>query len=367
MGSVWSLPPLFISPHRTEVVKYVNESYIASCQSERGIHVMWTRPTGEQITQTKGRIHVEERWQVKGVNVIFESLEKKDRGNYTCSATVDGKEHKQAFKLVVIKPISFLDTPRVQNASEHQDMLIRCEVDGDPEPKVAWQVKGKQPQAPKYKVMADGLYIRNVSLADRGDYLCRAFQASPIANKPLWPQEQSERERAYGFVSGHVNLSCAAVAEPEPNFEWLKENRSIELHEPHAQLFREPSRSVLQLAVHNESVFGEYVCRASNALGTLERVVVLREAARPATPKMSVQAKTADTITLGLNMPPESALATSGSGPAPLEVSGFRVQVKPKDDTNWQHAFVFDFMAGKFYNFFADYILHLKFYFFFFF
>lgn len=30
--------------------------------------------------------------------------------------------------------------------------------------------------------MADGLLIKNVTLADRGDYLCRAFQASPIAS-----------------------------------------------------------------------------------------------------------------------------------------------------------------------------------------
>lgn len=44
------------------------------------------------------------------------------------------------------EPISFLDTPAIQNASEHQDATIRCEVEGDPEPKVTWQVKGKHPQ-----------------------------------------------------------------------------------------------------------------------------------------------------------------------------------------------------------------------------
>jgi Immunoglobulin I-set domain len=51
------------------------------------------------------RIHVEDRWTVKGVNLIFESIEKKDRGNYTCQATVDGKEHTQSFKLVVISEL----------------------------------------------------------------------------------------------------------------------------------------------------------------------------------------------------------------------------------------------------------------------
>jgi len=42
---------------------------------------------------------------VKGVNLIFESIEKKDRGNYTCKATVDGKEHTHSFKLVVISKL----------------------------------------------------------------------------------------------------------------------------------------------------------------------------------------------------------------------------------------------------------------------
>jgi len=30
--------------------------------------------------------------------------------------------------------------------------------------------------------MADGLLIKNVTLADRGEYLCRAFQASSVAS-----------------------------------------------------------------------------------------------------------------------------------------------------------------------------------------
>ena len=54
-GSAWSGAPIALSPFKTEVVKYVNETYIVSCQSERGVHVMWTRPSGEQVTQAKGR------------------------------------------------------------------------------------------------------------------------------------------------------------------------------------------------------------------------------------------------------------------------------------------------------------------------
>jgi hypothetical protein len=36
-----------------------------------------------------------------------------------------------------------VDTATVQTASEHQNVIVRCEVDGEPEPTVMWTVKGK--------------------------------------------------------------------------------------------------------------------------------------------------------------------------------------------------------------------------------
>jgi hypothetical protein len=36
-----------------------------------------------------------------------------------------------------------VDTATVQTASEYQNVLVRCEVDGDPEPTVKWTVNGK--------------------------------------------------------------------------------------------------------------------------------------------------------------------------------------------------------------------------------
>ncbi|CAB3370839.1 Hypothetical predicted protein [Cloeon dipterum] len=349
--------PLHLSPAKTEVVKYVNETYIVACQSDKGANIAWTKPSGERVSQSRGRIHIEERWNVKGgVNLIFESIEKKDRGNYTCSAEVDGRELTQHFKLVVITPISFMDTPTLQNATEHQDMTIRCEVEGDPEPKVTWQVNGKHPQGPRHKVIADGLLIKNVSRSDRGEYLCRAFQASSIASniaeqiitlkvqhKPHWPSEQSVRDRAYGYVSGTVNLSCEAMADPGPEFEWIKDSHRIGPHTKHAKLFREPNRSVLQLLITNQTVFGEYVCRASNPLGYLERIVVLHEGAQPAAPQMHVRAAMHDALVVELKETVEENIFRKS--PPPLDVTSFRVQVKRKEDKDWLHANTFDFDA----------------------
>jgi hypothetical protein len=47
---------------------------------------------------------------------------------------------------MVLEPIKFVDTATVQTASEYQNVVVRCEVDGDPEPTIKWTVKGKLPQ-----------------------------------------------------------------------------------------------------------------------------------------------------------------------------------------------------------------------------
>jgi hypothetical protein len=38
---------------------------------------------------------------------------------------------------------------------------------------------------PKYKVVADGLFIKNVTLEDRGEYDCRAYQLSSVKSNVL--------------------------------------------------------------------------------------------------------------------------------------------------------------------------------------
>ena len=48
------------------------------------------------------RIHVEDgKSGHKGVDLVFEEIERKDRGKYTCSASVDGQELEKSFELSV--------------------------------------------------------------------------------------------------------------------------------------------------------------------------------------------------------------------------------------------------------------------------
>ncbi|KAG8227330.1 hypothetical protein J437_LFUL006288, partial [Ladona fulva] len=224
-----SMPPLYLSPPHLEVVKSVNESYIVSCQAERGIHIMWTTFNGthsQQITVGKGRIHVEDSRGGRGVNLIFESIERKDRGEYTCSATIDSVEIKETFRLVVIKPITFVDTPTVQVAKENQEeFAIRCEVDGDPEPTIVWSRKGK-PLNDKPR---------------RGAYKANGFDEE----EHMGDSGEASSSQAWGYVGGKVNLTCEAIAEPEADFHWLKGNFTI-LSDKDTEIIDLKHQSILQ-------------------------------------------------------------------------------------------------------------------------
>ncbi|XP_075225018.1 neural cell adhesion molecule 2-like [Lycorma delicatula] len=206
-----------------------------------------------------------------------------------------------AFTLVTIKPISFRSTPDLQNATENESMLVKCEADGDPDPNVYWFLNGTtSPEGPRYMVTAKGLYIRNVTLDDRGMYQCRAMQMSPtfadmatktiqlkVFHKPKWKTpNQTNQELAYGYLSGVVNLTCEAIADPEPQFTWRRNNEVIAPEHHNATVINEPQRSILQLPVHNESAFGEYKCEANNSVGRVERIIILQQGIKPEPPKL---------------------------------------------------------------------------------
>jgi hypothetical protein len=52
--------------------------------------------------------------------------------------------------------------------------------------------------------MADGLLVKNVSLADRGDYLCRAFQASSVASNVAEQNIKLKVHREFVFCSFYI-------------------------------------------------------------------------------------------------------------------------------------------------------------------
>ncbi|GFG35621.1 hypothetical protein Cfor_02544, partial [Coptotermes formosanus] len=341
---------IILQPSDTEVEKYVSSSYYISCLGERGADMKWTRDSKQHITANKGRIHVEPSRKGHGLALSFANIESQDKGNYTCKAKVDNREVQASFRLIVIKPIRFVDTATVQTASENQNVLVPCEVDGDPQPTVVWTVNSKTVEGPKYEVVADGLYIYNVTLEDKGEYSCRAFQVSStksealnrtvilnVEHKPVWRGKEGS-DKAYAFITGTVNLTCAVSAEPRPKFEWLKSNKMF-VSQKNATIFDEELNTTLQLNVSSKKVFGDYMCRASNRLGKMEHVITLKEGSKPAVPTVSVHGAKHDSVQIDIEGPQNEK----------MDILGYRVQYLRRQELNkgWDSAQVKEFNKGE--------------------
>ncbi|XP_047120490.1 neural cell adhesion molecule 1-B-like [Schistocerca piceifrons] len=335
-----------LSPHKSEpVVRFVDESYVVTCVSRGGEQMSWLGPDKGRIYE-KGRVHVEGGKET--LSLVFSRIEKKDKGKYTCVSRIQGQERSLHFELFVYTPIHFEDTPEIQEVKEKSNALVKCEVQGDPEPTIKWEVNGTSVDGiPRYEVGGDGLFISNVTLDDRGYYQCQAFQLSPhISNmqqKTIFvkvlhePKEKNKKDTAYGFINGTKNLTCEVVAEPPPVFRWMKDDVTINEDE-NITIISDNDTSVLQLVIHNASSFGEYKCIATNNFGSREQTIRLKQGNKPEVPTFSIKEHTDDTIVLDITAP------DAGD----LKILSYRVEyilVQQGALANWNNANVVELEA----------------------
>ncbi|CAG2061571.1 unnamed protein product [Timema podura] len=97
---------IVLQPSAPVTVKNVNDSLLVTCSS-KGNLMMWLKRGGTEVSAKKGRVHVESKTKDgnSSIYLMFESINKKDEGNYTCKANVDGKEVSASFNLVVISEL----------------------------------------------------------------------------------------------------------------------------------------------------------------------------------------------------------------------------------------------------------------------
>lgn len=79
---------LTLTPASTDVVHYINDSYIVFCEANN-TRVRWLDPQNNVIDVNRGRVHVEEQ---KGkLALMFLHIELADAGHWTCEALNENK------------------------------------------------------------------------------------------------------------------------------------------------------------------------------------------------------------------------------------------------------------------------------------
>ena len=66
-----------------------------------------------------------------------------------------------------------------------------------------------------------------------------------LTDKPVWRGKKGS-DKAYAFIMGTVNLTCAVAAEPKPKFEWFRSNKML-VAQKNATIFEGELNSTLQV------------------------------------------------------------------------------------------------------------------------
>ena len=160
-------------------------------------------------------------------------------------------------------------------AKEKQNVTIACTVTGQPPPKITWSKAGGNVPVGRTHVQDGTLKIFKVTRKDGGIYICKAENIlgsvtdtaqlivySPLRFRVLPPQEVTP------YTGSTLRLPCVAESELSIRITWLKNGVGVLPENTH----------VLQsgtLVIENikKTQRGSYICRASNALATIEAKV----------------------------------------------------------------------------------------------
>ncbi|KFV97962.1 Immunoglobulin superfamily member 10, partial [Eurypyga helias] len=210
--------------------------------------ISWSLPDGTVINNAmladdSGRrsrrhlLHANGSLSVAGVKLS-------DAGEYTCVARNPGGDDTKLYKLDVVAkpPPSILARPTgpVTGVSG-EPLSLPCSSDGSPKPRTAWTLPGgyvlDRPQINgKHILLENGtLVIREATIHDRGDYVCKAHNSAgessvtiPVVIVAYPPRITNRPPRAMHTLPGAaVQLHCAALGMPSPEITWELPDRSV--------------------------------------------------------------------------------------------------------------------------------------------
>ncbi|XP_070495022.1 neural cell adhesion molecule 1-B-like [Chironomus tepperi] len=337
---------LSIIPDEKVFIHSVNDSRMITCI---GNDIKWRSANGTYVDtyDQKERIHVEDFSSPLSDNqqlrLIFKEIYEMDHGDWTCV----GLYEEKSFTLFVYVPVEFVPVPESITVNELQDVKISCEAIGRPAPEISWMFNGKlitdtinTTKESRHIQLADGLYIKNVTRKDAGDYTCKAFQLSSklsyfndqiiqldVHFKPEMLRPTANITKIYTILNAFIELTCEIIGNPYPRIIWFHEGKKVSHH----NIVNENNLSTLKIHLHNNKSFGDYKCVAKNDIGEARSFFSVLPGLRPEPPAKLKLIGTGDQvldIDIGATQPNLTADI--------FAITQYRFEVMSKDDYDVQ-------------------------------
>uniref|UniRef100_A0A8C1QE99 Ig-like domain-containing protein n=1 Tax=Cyprinus carpio TaxID=7962 RepID=A0A8C1QE99_CYPCA len=188
-----------------------------------------------------------------------------DEGPYTCSIqTKQQPKTSQVYLIVQVPPVIYKVSDDII-VNEGSNVTLTCLASGRPDPSITWRLLNpSERERERERERENYLEISGIVRSQAGRYECKASNdvstpdvkyVNVVVNYPPYIKEVRSSETPVGQAGV---LHCEASAVPQPEFEWYRDDVSIQIS---------GSRTLLVVANVTEDDYGNYTCVATNRLG----------------------------------------------------------------------------------------------------
>ncbi|CAL8280430.1 unnamed protein product [Lota lota] len=252
-----------------EVKATVSQKATLSCEvSDVKTEVKWYKD-GKLLTSSK-TLHIES--MAKSRQLVIDSVEKKDAGEYICEAGTEKLVYKlQVTEIQTKSAFSSKESIRREvKATVSQKATLSCEV-SDVKTEVKWYKDGKLLTSSKTiyfeaKGKTRLLVIEKVEKKDAGEYICEAageklvFKILVSEAQSAFSSKESIQREVKATVSQKATLSCE-VSDVKTEVKWYKDGKLLTSSKTLHIESKAKSRQLVIDSVEKKDA-GEYICEA---------------------------------------------------------------------------------------------------------
>ncbi|KRZ39076.1 Basement membrane proteoglycan [Trichinella pseudospiralis] len=268
-------PQALVNPNELRVSSGERAQF--QCYSPADVTYEWRAATGP----------LREGIEVSGGNLVFRTAQPQDSGYYYCTVRNPYGEDSITARLIVEdgmqKPRPFVE-PSVLTVKVGDPAEFHCTADATPPPVITWGWSiPAGPLRPGIEQDRGRIYITNARKTDEGTYFCTASNQYGTESVPVTlyvedgargPSVQIEpTDRWEGRPGETFEFRCVASGTPQPHVSWSRENQM-----PFDRNVQDHGYGILRIVSFEELNVGNYVCTATNLMGTAKAVASVQSA-----------------------------------------------------------------------------------------
>ncbi|KAL7634560.1 UNVERIFIED_CONTAM: hypothetical protein RMT77_014937 [Armadillidium vulgare] len=252
-----------------------------------------------------------------GKRLVIKNADFDDEGTYECEAE-NGIGTTQSYTMnVEVQAIPYFTVePEIQNKTEEETAIFKCEAFGKPKPKMIWTYNGHPiGEKDNMVITANMITIYNLSMLDTGNFGCNATNENGYIYKDVYlnvqgfPPEIEVAPTDLQTVDGRdVKMTCRAFGIPEPRITWVKNGNILT-----GDRYNISEDGDLLIKEVNFKDSGIYTCHAVNKFGNQTRSSSLEVKRRTkiTVSSMDYEVTAGDTATFRCNVLSDPSLKLS--------------------------------------------------------